>query len=46
MIHALSGKERKMPHGFAKVVIFTGNDDIPESIWGVDKNKILIIIID
>lgn len=35
-----------MPHGFAKVVIFKGNDDIKEGIWGVDKNKILIIIID
>lgn len=35
-----------MPHGFAKVVIFKGNDDIKEGIWGVDKKKILIIIID
>lgn len=46
MINTLSGKERKKPHGFEKVVIFKGNDDILEGIWGVDKKKILIIIID
>lgn len=35
-----------MPHGFAKVVIFKGKDDIVEGIWMVDKKKIVIITID
>lgn len=30
-----------MPHGFAKVVIFKGKDDIVEGIWSVDKKKIV-----
>lgn len=35
-----------MPHGFAKVVIFKGKDDMYEGIWRVDKKKIVIITID
>jgi len=32
MINTLSGKERKMPDGFEKVIIFKCNDDISEGI--------------
>lgn len=45
MINTLPGKKKKVFHEFAKVVIFKGNDDVG-GIRGVDKKKIVIIIMD